>query len=83
MRYSFTISHVPGKYLYTAGVLSRSPSPNIASNIDSDELETSAELFTSTVVSTLPTTSNCLKALSTAQSQDTSLQQVMKYFREG
>ena len=83
MRYSFTISHVPGKYLYTAEVLSRSPSPNIASDIDFDDLETSAELFISTVVSTLPATSYRLKALSIAQSQDRSLQQVMKYCREG
>ena len=78
MRYSFTICHVPGKYLYTVDMLSRSPSMN--NDTESEEL---AELFISIVVSQLPATSNCLKALSTAQSEDKSLQQVMKHCREG
>ena len=50
MRYSFSICHVPGKYLYTADVLSRSPLLTTADDTESTELETSAELFISTVV---------------------------------
>ena len=83
MRYSFTICHVPSKYLYTADMLSRSPSPTMNNDTESEELETSAELFISTVVSQLPATSNHLKALSTAQLEDKSLQQIMKHCREG
>ena len=62
-------------------MLSRSPSPTINNDTESEELETSAKLFISTVVSQLPATSNRLKALSTAQSEDKSLQQVMKHCR--
>ena len=63
---SITICHVPGKYLYTVDMLSRSPSPTMNNDTESEGLETSAELFISTVVLQLPATSNCLKALSTA-----------------
>ena len=83
MRYSFSICHVPGKYLYTADVLSRSPLLTTADDTESTELETSAELFISTVVSNLPATSNRLKALTTAQSEDQTLQHVRQYCREG
>ena len=80
MRYSFTICHVPG---YTADMLSRSPSPTMNNDTESKELKISTKLFISTVVSQLPATSNCLNALSTAQSEDKSLQQVTKHGREG
>ena len=76
MRYSFSICHVPGKYFYTADVLSRSPSLTTVDDTESAELETSAELFISAVVSNLPATSNRLKALTTAQSEDQTLQRV-------
>ena len=83
MRCSFSICHVPGKYLYTADVLSRSPLLTTADDTESTELETSVELFISTVVSNLPATSNRLKALTTAQSEDQTLQHVRQYCREG
>ena len=82
MRYSFTISHVPGKYLHTADILSRSPLLTETNDSESDELERSVKLFISTVVSHLPATPNQLKALSTARFADKSLQQVMQYCRE-
>ena len=82
MRYSFSICHVPGKYLYTADVLSRSPLLTTADDTESTELETSAELFISTVMSNLPATSNRLKALTTEQSEDQTLQHVRQYCRE-
>ena len=60
------IRHVPGKYLYTAGVVSRSPSPaKLIDNCKAEELEALTELFISTVVSHLPATRYRLKALST------------------
>ena len=64
MRYSFSIGNVSDKYLYTADVLSRSPSLTTADDTKSTELETSAELFISAVVSNLPATSYHLKVLS-------------------
>ena len=71
------------QYLYTADMLSRSPSPTMNNDTESEELGTSAKLFISIVVLQLSATSNHLKALSTAQSEDKSLQQVMKHYREG
>ena len=83
MRYSFSICHVPGKYFYTADVLSRSPSLTTVDDTESAELETSAELFVSAVVSNLPATSNRLKALTTAQSEDQTLQRVSNIAEKG
>ena len=83
MRYNFSICHISGKYLHTADVLSRSPSLTTADDIESTELETSAKLFISTAVSNLPATSNRLKALTTAQSEDQTLQHVRQDYREG
>ena len=76
------ISHVPGKCFYTADVLSRSPLLTETDDSESGELERVAELFISTVVSHFPATPNRLKALSTAQLADKSLQEVMQYCRE-
>ena len=56
--YSFMTCHVPGKYIYTTYVLSRSPSPAKSDDCEAKELETSAKLFISTVVSHLSTTHN-------------------------
>ena len=70
MRYSLSIFHVPGNYFYAADVLSRSPSLTTVDDTESAELETSVDLFISAVVSNLPATSNRLKALTTAQSED-------------
>ena len=63
-------------------VLSRSPLLTETDDSESGELERAAKLFISTVVSHLPATPNQLKALSTAQLADKSLQQVMQYCRE-
>ena len=59
------ICHVPGKYIYTAYVTAGLPSPATSNDCETEELETSAELFISTVVSHLPTIHNHLKAFST------------------
>ena len=56
MRYMFSICHVPDKYFYTADVLSRPPSLTTVDDTEPAELETSAELFISAVVSNLPAT---------------------------
>ena len=54
-------------------MLSRSPSPTTNNDTESEELKASAKLFIPTVVSQLSATSNRLKALSTAQSENKSL----------
>ena len=79
----FSICHVPGKYLYIAYVLSRSPSLTTVDDTESTELEASAKLFISAAVSNLPATFNHLKPLSAAQSEDQTLQHVRQYCRKG
>ena len=79
MRHSFTIRHVAGKYLYTAYVLSRSPSPAKSDDCKADELETSAELFISTAVSHPPATRNRFKKHSVLHSLKTNPYNKLRY----
>ena len=69
--------YLVAKYLYMADMLSRSSLLTTTNDSESKELQTSADLFVSPVVSHLPATPDRLKALSTAH-EDTSLQQVVK-----
>ena len=64
-------------------MLSRSPLLTTTNDSESEELQTSAELFISSVVSHLPAIPDRLKVLSFAQSEDTSLQRIVKYCTEG
>ena len=77
MRHSFTICHVPSKF-FTQQMYFLDHFHQLAKSDDceAEKLETSAELFISTVVPHLPATHNCLKAYSTPQSENKSLQQV-------
>ena len=59
MRYSFTISHVPGKSLLVADTLSRAPLPNPAEMDTSLEQETAA--YVRTLVQSLPATEKQLE----------------------
>ena len=73
-RYDYTISHVPGKLLYTADALSRAPtSPAEATT----ELEEEVEMQVETVVTALPATEQRLREYCDAQSRDETCSQVM------
>ena len=75
-RYDYTISHVPGKLLYTADALSRAPtSPAEATT----ELEEEVEMQVETVVAALPATEQRLREYCDAQSRDETCSQVMKF----
>ena len=63
--HSFTISHVPGKLLYTADALSRALSEN--KDISSRELEEEMETYITAVVSSLPVTPKRLHQYQEAQ----------------
>ena len=77
MRYSFTISHVPGKSLLVADTLSRAPLPNPADMDTSLEQETAA--YVSTLVQSLPATEKQLDRIKQHQVEDEVCQQVMTY----
>ena len=58
MRYTFNITHVPGKALITADALSRAPLQFELT--ESFNLQESAEIFISAVVEALPANADCL-----------------------
>lgn len=82
MRYTFTISHVPGKELCTADTLSRSPSkytPNKGEEIFHDEVER----FVYSIVSQLPMTDETLKQIQKCQWEDKTYQEVKIHCTKG
>jgi hypothetical protein len=81
MWYSFTISHVPGKLLYTADVLSRVPCRN--EDKSSKELEEEVETYISAIVSTLPATAQRLSQYQGAQLKDPVCSLVAQYCQTG
>ena len=78
MRYNYTVTHVPGKYLYTADTLSHTPrqSEDIE---DSSTLQMVTEAFVATVVSGLPATPHRLDKFREAKTADPVLSQVSQF----
>ena len=81
MRYDYCIIHVAGKALLTADTHSRAPLKKESS--ESTDLQESVEQFISTVVESLPASSNWLENICLARSEDPILSQVMKFCQEG
>ena len=77
-RYDYTISHVPGKLLYTAGTLSRAPLPT---TVHPDSLQEEVEVFVESLVSNLSTTEDRLQGNGEAQADD--FKEVMQFCKEG
>ena len=78
-RFDYEISHVPGKYLYTADALSRSPLPTTGDFSTQSEVET----FIEAVTSTLPPTVPRLEAYRKCQQSDKVCSKVRQYCQEG
>ena len=81
-RFSYDITHVPGKELYTADTLSRAPLSDQPS-ADSIALQDLAELCVLAAVSNLPAGIQRLEVYRRAQSRDPTCQKILKYCREG
>ena len=75
MRFSYTISHVPGKDIATADVLSRAPIENTADGLQEEEVN----LYVDTVMASLPATDKRLKEIETHQDKDTLLHTLKRY----
>ena len=67
MRYDYTISHVPGKLLYTADTLSRAPA---TSDPDCKALQEDVELYIECVTHHLPATERKLLEYQRHQAED-------------
>lgn len=81
MRYSYTIEYHPGKEIYTADALSRSP-VSVASGQDESIIET-AEYFVNQVMDNLPASDMRLEQIRREQQNDKICQQMRQYVEEG
>ena len=77
MRFNFTISHVPGKQLVIADMLSRAPTES--PNVDDYKLEQESQGFVNAVVQSIPATEQCLQQIKKSQQQDAACKQVTQY----
>ena len=81
MRYSFTISHVPGKSLVTADTLSRAPISK--SPPCNDELCNEVEAYVDLLCRNLPASDTRITEIKQLQEKDQVCQQLTSYCRDG
>jgi len=79
-RFDYRIEHVPGKHLYTADTLSRSPRSSTENDTDLEEL---AETLMETCVAHLPVSTQRLDEYRRAQNSDPVCSLVIKYCQNG
>ena len=81
MRFTYTISHVPGKNLTVADTLSRAPVTSPTS--EEMQFSTSVEAYVNLVLQGLPATEKRLEQIQQAQKQDAVCCKLIKYCQEG
>ena len=77
MQFDYMISHVPGKLLYTAETLSRSPQECLAP--DEQLAELTEEQMTTTTTNQFPTTTSSLETYQQAQKEDPMCSQLIAF----
>lgn len=82
MRFAYTMSHVPGKSLYTADTLSRAPLPSMHTPAEAQR-EDAVEFFIEEVISNLPGNRDAINKYRDSQATDPVVSKVMKYCRLG
>ena len=84
MRFDFTIQYVPGKLLYTADSLSRSPQEADAHEPKPwNELHDEVECYVNAVLVTLPASDQRLDEIRSELKNDATLKLVMQYVQHG
>jgi hypothetical protein len=81
MRFRYTISHVPGKYLIIADAISRAPSRNIEKSETDFENDTTA--FVDMIMESFPASNNRLEEIRREQASDPIIQELSRLCREG
>lgn len=82
MRYTYDIVHVPGKSLWTADTLSRSPVQSQMTKNDTDLME-STNIYMDCIVSNLPVSSTFMDTLRAELKADSVCTRVMKMCSDG
>ena len=77
MRYSFSISHVPGKSLAVADTLSRAPTSTLAAS--DRELQTEAAFYVSRILSCLPAIEKRVAEIKQQQHEDHVCKQLIEF----
>ena len=81
MRFTFSISHTPGKDLITADALSRAPCSEPSS--DDERLQADVSAYVDSIVHNLPATSNRLEQIRSAYTNHTVCSTLQKYCKAG
>ena len=82
MRFTFSISHIPGKDLITTDALSRAPCSEPSS--DDERLQAEVSAYVDSIVHNLPATSNRLEQkIRSAYTNDTVCSTLQKYCKDG
>ena len=80
-RYDYAIEHVPGKLLYTADTLSRSPVSS--AELRELSLQEEAELFAAVAIANLPASTQRLDVYKSKQQEDSICSKILKYCQQG
>ena len=81
LRFTYTISHIPGKELIVADALSRAPVSNPTAA--DTQFNTDVEAYVNSVLDSFPATEKQLKRIQNAQKGDAVCTQLCKYCEEG
>ena len=81
MRFKYTISHVPGKLLVTADMLSRAPAD--LGTTEDEKLTQETDIYVNMVINNLPATDKRLVEIKEAQDSDMTCSKVKQYGKEG
>ena len=81
MRFSYTISYVPGKQLVVADALSRAPLSS--STPSDDDFQAEVEMFVNAVIQSVPATEQRLKEIQETQEADEICQKLHQYCKNG
>ena len=79
MRFSYSIQHVPGKFLYAADTLSRAPLRDNNTDPQTLEKQSETEIFIATITSHLPASQQRLQVYQKAQATDSVCSRVISH----
>ena len=74
MRFSFSISHVPGSQLHTADTLSRAPCSSVEGNLSNSEIQA----YVNTTIQCLPASDDRIEQIKQQQSEDSECKQLVR-----